>query len=282
MSYAKHLKEHILLGTPRNALGNNLKAVWYRLRHTSGATIKDSLSNGPDLTLNGTTAAVWNNDGWATPAGDNYPRVIGNAYINDLFDIPSLLTTGGVLFFTADIYPAVNNPDNTQTIFQWGGGTGTPGANNTSIALTQHTTTGTGRLRVQDDYALWTAETAQLSATTRATLAGYVDTTNELIGISVNGGAFTTQAIDLTSSYAEWDHAAASARGLCLFAINPTTVGGTPTVFMGGGTGAGTRASGLFICKFQTHPGADLLLRLSKDFYANAGKIPEDLLYGMF
>jgi hypothetical protein len=281
------------------------KTVWYRLRHKSGTTLVDSMGNGPDIPVVAVagTPNLWTTAKMAMPPNDGsgkattYARVIGNAYLESLFSLENLVASQGLLFFAADIYPQVINPAGTQTIFQFGYGTGGP-THTQAIAFTQHSATGVGRVRITDAaYAVYgetnntqAAETAQLSVAggagaTRSALCGYVDMLNMTLGVSLNGGAFTTASIPaIVTDPLTWDDAEANAGGFCMFAVNPASApGAVPTVFMGGAAAnLGTKCSGLFITRFDTHPGLDLIDQLATSFYDTVGNFPADLQTGKY
>lgn len=293
-------------------VGLQNKSVWYRLRQKSGQSLVDSMGNGPDIPLvaSAGTPNLWTTAKMATPPDDGtgkattYARIIGNTYLNELCAIEPLVASQGLLFFAADIYPQAAGAGctMTQTIFQMGGGTGGP-TNSQSFAMTQHTGTGKGRVRLNDEYdALFgdgssnTAVAAETASTllatspgaTRSALCGYIDMLNMAIGVSVNGGAFVTTAIEGIAGNGgllNWNDAEMNLDGFIMLALNPTTArsGGVPVQWMGGNAATlGTKTSGLFITRFDTHPGLDLIDQLATAFNDTVGVFPDDLRTGKY
>ncbi|OJW77982.1 hypothetical protein [Thiobacillus sp. 65-1402] len=278
------------------SVGLRNKSVWYRLRQYSGGPLVDAMGNGPDIPLVDTTGTpnVWANAKWATPPNDGtgkastYARVIGNAYLNDLCAIETLIASQGLLFFAADIYPATTGAtvDKTQTIFMMGAGVGNDSVQ--AFTMSQHIATGVGRVRICDKFdgvtpnVIGVAESAALTAGARSALCGYIDTLNNTVAVSLNGGAFTTAAIDFSTG--NWNDAEAQSFGFCMLALNPeSAVGATPVQFMGGSAATlGTRCSGLFITRFDTHPGLDFVRQLAVAFSDAAGVFPDDLRTGKY
>lgn len=257
------------------------KTVWYRMRHQGGTVLQDAMGNGPDMTINGTTTGIWGTAKRFTCQGNNYCLTIGNAYLDALFAMQTLQASQGILFFAADFYAASATPAATQTIFQYGTGTGAAG-NHQGLAFSQHITQGFGRVRFNDEGTTINpiAVTAQLTASARSALCGYIDFLNQTVGVSLNGGAFTTTAFGGTPTLSD---ATAASYGLMAFALNatgPTNVPPpiTPNTFML----ANAQVTGLFITRFDTHPGLDFINQLATDFNDAAGVFPDDLRTGAF
>lgn len=287
--------------------GLHQKSVWYRLRHKSGTTLVDAMGNGPDIPVVAVagTPNLWTTAKMASPPNDGtgkattYARSIGNAYLQELCSIEKLISSHGLLFFAADIYPqaAGATVDKTQTIFQMGAGTGGT-THPQAFAFTQHTGTGVGRTRLNDQFNpvyssnnVFIAETAStLLATspgaTRSALCGYIDMLNMTVGVSVNGGAFVTASITPTANGVFlWSDAEMFADGFQLFAVVPVNArtGTAPTNFMGGSAATlGTKCSGVFITRFDTHPGLDFIDQLATSFYDTVGNFPQDLQTGKY
>lgn len=282
MSFAKAYIDASILGL-LNRHSPRQKTVWYRMRHGSGAALVDAMGNGPDLTVNGTTAAIWSNAKTFTASGNNYTQSIGNAYLQSLFAMESLYASGGILFFAADIYPASASPTNTQTIFQMGGGTGSQiNGHPQAMAFTQHLGTGKGRIRLNDQGVTISAiaETAAaLSVGSRNALCGYVDMQNKTVGVSANGTSFVVSAPFASPVF---NDAAMNEYGLMNFAQNglatldPPPI--TPTQFVANTV----QLSGLFITRFESHPGLDFIAQLAADFNDTIGAFPANLITGRF
>ena len=283
------------------------KTVWYRLRHKAGTTLVDAMGNGPDIPVVAVagTPNLWTTAKMASPPDDGtgkattYTRIIGNAYLESLFAIETLAASGGLIFFAADIYPQASGAtvDKTQTIFQYGPGSGGTGQHQ-SIAFTQHLGSGVGRVRITDDsldldYGSSTgiAETAStLLATspgaTRSALCGYVDLLNNTVGVSVNGGAFVVGTITPSIAYGiVWNDTEMFADGFQFFSMVPVNArtGTVPAIFMGGTAATlGTKTSGVLITRFDTHPGLDFIDQLATEFYDTVGAFPEILKTGKY
>jgi len=80
------------------------KAVYYKMDETSGAVIRDSLGNGPDITVRGNTADIWRNPGWLSyHSAGNAMQAVNDPYIDELTNMKGF---SGSLLFSIDYWEA--------------------------------------------------------------------------------------------------------------------------------------------------------------------------------
>lgn len=90
------------------------KAVYYKTDETSGATLTDSLGNGPVLSIGGVTSGIWANPGWITyHSAGNTIQAVGDTYLDSLF---SMVGFGGSIIMALDYWYAAI-PTTTEALF---------------------------------------------------------------------------------------------------------------------------------------------------------------------
>ena len=90
------------------------KAVYYKTDEASGATLTDSLGNGPVLSIGGVTSGIWANPGWITyHSAGNTIQAVGNTYLDSLF---SIVGFGGSIIMAMDYWYATL-PTTTEALF---------------------------------------------------------------------------------------------------------------------------------------------------------------------
>jgi hypothetical protein len=90
------------------------KAVYYKTNEASGATLTDSLGNGPVLSIGGVTSGIWANPGWITyHSAGNTIQAVGNTYLDSLF---SMVGFGGSIIMALDYWYSTI-PTTTEALF---------------------------------------------------------------------------------------------------------------------------------------------------------------------
>lgn len=93
--------------------------VWYPCHEGTGTTLEDIFGNGPDLTVSGTTADIWDNAGAISPNATDVKAIGANAYINTMCNLATLQSAGGVIRVGFNItVPAAAAA--ARGIIQWG------------------------------------------------------------------------------------------------------------------------------------------------------------------
>lgn len=109
---------------PLKKSGYASKALYYRMHEGAGSALADGLSNGPGITVAGTTTGAWANANRFTfdAAGNTLRTANGNAFVEALFNLATL--EGGSLITAFDLYYGAIPTTATENMF----GVGLPGS----------------------------------------------------------------------------------------------------------------------------------------------------------